>query len=105
MKETQAHQPDTMLVTQVTGEKKTQLNYLGSVKMHKGHTCFELNLKTGEVKKADYKQETLDFQDAKRGFSSSRKKLVVNQYCIYETALNIKNAERKFKQRLSKMKD
>lgn len=72
---------------------KRELKLLGQLKPHKGHRCYELNLKTGEINIAKFETVDVDFSNTK----SIRKKIHVQKDCIYTGALNVKNAVRHFK--------
>ena len=72
---------------------KKQNELLGTIKPHRGHKCFEINTLTGEINDAEF------FEDIVSIFSSSyerRKKINVKENCIYITALNKKNAIKRF---------
>lgn len=79
---------------QVSEQKKTLL--VGTIKPQKGHTCFEFNLSTGEIKPAIIQEVNSTLKGA------VRKKVMVNENCIYTSALNKLNAQRKFLQALQK---
>jgi hypothetical protein len=51
-----------------------QLEFVGSLRPQKGHTLFEFNYKTGEIKAAEFKIDAVNFTDAKIGAISHRKK-------------------------------
>jgi hypothetical protein len=44
-----------------------QLEFVGSLRPQKGHTLFEFNYKTGEIKAAEFKIDAVNFTDAKIG--------------------------------------
>lgn len=89
MKELQLIKPDTVKVAEVPNPSK--FKQLGSVPVHPGHSCFELNLTTGEVTLAKYTQQDVNF-DSKQ----VRKRIDTNPHCLYVTALNKRNAIKKF---------
>lgn len=73
---------------------KTELKLIGTLKPNKGHKCFEINTITNEICEAEF------YEDIVSMFSSSyerRKKLKVKENCVYITALNKKNALKKYK--------
>ncbi|AVR47247.1 hypothetical protein C7S20_19425 [Christiangramia fulva] len=99
-------------------EKKQKL--LGSKKVHKGHTLYEINLKehtiveaTFEKEVADYEKEAkpvkkqlgiVQFKDGHRkvmidNFDRISKKVIKKPNCIYISALNKKNLKKKLIQR------
>jgi len=69
-----------------------------AINQHKGHTLYEINLETGETTKAEYVQ--VDMELTKVGVSPNlqtvHKKVITKPNCIYISALNIKNAAKKF---------
>jgi hypothetical protein len=72
---------------------KKELKLLGSLNPQRGHKCFEVNTITNEVSEAEF------FEDYVAMFSSSyerKKKLRVKENCVYITALNKKNAIKKY---------
>ena len=76
-------------------QKKQEIEYVldGTIKPIKSHFIWELNKLTGEIKKADFKKNTV------AAFSTQlcSEELVVKSDCIYIPALNIKNAIKKYK--------
>jgi len=89
----QIFQPEPVILINQKEVKKS-INYLGSLKPHKGQKLFELNIETSEVKPVEYKEtEVLISGDV-------RKKYVIKPNHWYAVALNKVNAERKFLNRL-----
>lgn len=76
-------------------QKKKQSNFVGSLNIHKGQKCFELNIKTGDIKLAEYDNQTINYPTSKQT-SSIHRKLTLNDECIYVVAINLKNAKKKF---------
>src|SRR5690606_990954 len=68
-------------------------NYLGSIRPHPGHTLFELDLGTGDIKPAEIEATVELDQNMKH---ITRKKVVKRSNCLYCMALNKKNAMKKF---------
>lgn len=79
---------------QVAEQKKTV--FVGTIKQQKGHTCFEFNLTTGAIVPATIQQVNSTIN------GGVRKKIMVNANCIYTSALNKDNAQKKFFKALSK---
>ena len=76
---------------------KKELKLIGSIQPQKGHKCFEINIITNEISEAEF------FEDYVSMFSSSyerKKKLRIKIDCIYITALNKKNALKKYREQL-----
>lgn len=92
------------IVDQKQHEKQYKLE--GIVNPHPGHTLYELNTVTGEIVKAKFTArdmllpttipEGMDPID-KAIASTVRKTVIMNDGCMYASALNMKNAEKKFK--------
>lgn len=85
--------PKEMLLPQtemrIQEKKKHEFKYIGSQRKVPGHTLFSLNLKTGEIKKADIQKcNDVDFRT---GMPVHRDKIVVEPHCVYRQALNRKN--------------
>ena len=91
---------EVKIVAEVKQEKKREL--IGSIKPYQGHKCFELNTSTGEVKLAEFKEVNVNFEAAKNGLANARKVIVIKEDHLYTTALNIKNAIKRFKQMIAK---
>lgn len=80
---------------------KSERKFLGSVVPKRGHSCFEINLKTGEVCLAEFESSDAIFPLDGEVVRTS-KVVVRRENCVYVTALNKKNAEKKVKQTLIK---
>ena len=74
-------------------KKQQEIQYIlhGTIKPEKGHFIWELNIETGEIKKAEFKTNKVVF-----GAALPPKELIVKADCIYIPALNAKNAKRKY---------
>lgn len=96
MKETKLIFPQEVKVAQAEAQKKS--NYLGSIRPHRGHKCFELNIKTGDVNEASYEQIKAKYTTAKS--IGIVRKIIVKEDCLYISALNKKNAIRKLMKRI-----
>lgn len=88
-------QPDKTEIEAVKPIKK-ELKLLGTIRPHKGHTMYQLNLAAGEISEAVFEEITASFKGG-----PVKRKLIVKQGFIYQSALNKKNAEKKFKKRLA----
>jgi hypothetical protein len=93
MKDFELHlkEDETELITQHLKRKKFQ-----SLKPQAGHSCFELDLISGEISLVDYAEINKDFITANNGDNAVHKKVITKETCLYTTALNKKNAEKKF---------
>lgn len=86
----QKAQEPTEQVAQAQQKKGTKFKY--KVALKSGHSVWEVNLNTGEIKKAVYESSAnINFKT-----KQSSKKLIENEDCIYIPALNKVNAKRKF---------
>lgn len=83
------------LKTELNVKKKQEIEYLleGTIKPKKSHTIFEIDRLTGKAIRAQYKVDTVILGTNEKG----KEKLIINPNCIYIPALNVENAEKKFK--------
>ena len=70
-----------------------ELKYIGSILHRPGHTLFEINLNTGQIKEAAVKREVYAGVGGKPIYKS---KVQIEKDCYYLEALNVKNAKKKF---------
>lgn len=69
-------------------QKEHEYKYIGSQRRIAWLTLFSFNYKTGEIKKASVQHEVaIGFN----GGVVKKHKLMVEPYCIYRQALNVKN--------------
>lgn len=102
-------------VRQAEQEKKMQ--HLGSTKLHKGHTMYEYNIIDATIAPAKFEEAVAPFptpaiegKGPRAHFdrlesiikNPVRKKLIVNENCLYVSALNEKNAIKKLLKRYKK---
>lgn len=94
---------DNTEVVQVQQENKLTLG--GHHKPHKGHKVWEFNTVTNEIQEAEMEILPTPFARKTKALIGVyeeeipigvRKKLIVKENCRYESALNIKNALKKF---------
>jgi hypothetical protein len=71
-------------------DKLEGLSQVGSLRVCRGHKCYSLDLRTGDISE-------VDFPDG----PDKSKSLVLDGKHIFVTALNPKNAEKKFNKMLS----
>ena len=79
---------------------KREEKYIATLHPQKGHSCFEMNLVTKEIKLAEIENVAADFIGASKGSFVKKSKILVKPNCIYETALNKENAAKKFIKKL-----
>lgn len=73
--------------------EKIEFKFQHSIRPRKGHTVWEINLKTKEISHAKYKEtDIIDFHEAQKKTGKNIKDIVRNPGFIYISALNQKNA-------------
>ena len=99
MKETQQLKQKTQEVAKVKEERKQQK--VGTFrKPYKNMILFQLNLKTLLVSAVEYAENKAVITES--GAVKTEKKLVHNPECLYVWALNMKNAQRKFRNEIER---
>jgi len=81
--------PQQEIQAKINKEQK----YIGSIKHRPGHTLFEINLNTKQVREAVFERKVFVGSDGKPVF---QRRVQVNKDCHYLEALNVKNAFKKF---------
>lgn len=79
-------------------EKKYQVNKLATINPHKGHILYEFNLIKKEITVAEFDKQDVEMLKLKKEWTGVTKKVIVKPDCIYISALNKKNAIKKFMQ-------
>lgn len=74
-------------------QENYQLNNLGSLLLKNGMKIFEINIKEKTIEDAQYDDEVYKVFE-----KTTNRKIIVKENCVYITAINKKNAVRKFKQ-------
>lgn len=85
-------QEEIILVRQ--SEQKKRSKHVDSLRPHKGEKVWELDLKTKMISEAKF--DSIVRVLGAKGFTHVRKKIIARDYCLYETAINVENARRKF---------
>lgn len=83
-------------VAEVRQVQEEKLQFIGSIRPKKGHTLFEINGKEGTIQPAKLEDQPAEWDHEKKEFKKPRKKVMVKKDCFYISALNEKNALRKF---------
>ena len=91
---TSQEREDATRVEQVAKQQR-EYKLIGTQRKVAGHTLFEFNRKTKEIKPADIQRECI--LDATTGEPIYKTKTDVHEGCFYIQALNIKNAEKKLR--------
>ena len=103
MKELDPHTPDAgkdKPEMHAIAPAKAEEAYYGTIKKHKGQKLYEIDIKTGEIKEAEYESTAVIRPD---GSTDVVRKAIMRYGHRYETAINLANAKRKyelFKKRL-----
>lgn len=79
-------------------QAETQRVYVGTVKPKRNHILYEFDLKNKTVKRAEFRvDKTVSFEQAAKGIASEKKEVDGKEGCVYISAMNEKNAWKKFK--------
>lgn len=89
MKELKNKQFDPEINVVKRMEEESKIKKVGQLKPQRGHTVFQYNTKTGAITKAVF-EEYLPYSMGKQN-----KRIIVEEECIYVSALNLKNAANK----------
>ena len=79
-------------------EKKYEVKKLATINPHKGHTLFQIDIKNRTITVAEFEQQDVEMLKLNKNWTGVTKKVTVKPDCIYISALNQKNAIKKFKQ-------
>lgn len=88
-------QIESGIKTEVSVKKKQEVEYVleGTLRPDGGHKVWEINKLTSEVKEAEYRKNTVEFNGFKH---IEREELYVKADCVYIPSLNAKNAKKKY---------
>lgn len=100
MKEIELPKNDKTEMAVIKPINKTK--FLARIRPHKGHTCYSLNINTGDITVAEFESIDIQFNYDHKKTEGVTKRLIVQESCVYVTALNTKNAIKKFKKYLVK---
>ena len=96
MKELEVHNESIKSVSyEMPVKKKQEIEYVleGTIRPDAGHKIWEVNEETGEIKEAEYKKNTVEFN----GFvHREHEELIIRANCVYIPSLNAKNAKKKY---------
>jgi hypothetical protein len=76
-------------------QQQQEFKFVNDLKPLKGHILWEINLKTMKVKEAEYKKtDTITWSEAIKIYNGEdmHKEVIINQDCVYFSALNKKSA-------------
>jgi uncharacterized protein YnzC (UPF0291/DUF896 family) len=88
-------------IREVQEERKQ--TYIGSLKPHKGHKLYEIDIVLNTINEATFEKTEVVFNTKGSTPSSSNKKVVIKENCFYISALNKKNAIKKFGKKLENL--
>ena len=94
------------LETQITVQEaevreiKKNMQYLGSKRLKRGQKLFRLDLTNGEITEVELKK-TATIVNGK--LDSGRIRVEMDANSLYEPALNMENARRKFRERVNRI--
>lgn len=79
-------------------KKKQQIEYLplGKISIQRGHTLFEIETETHEIRPAQYLVQSATYDLSKAMIIEGLGNLIVNKGCVYIPALNKANALKRF---------
>jgi hypothetical protein len=97
MKINPEHKPKQEL--SVKKKKQIEHKYIGSVSPFRGHKVFEVNEVTGEIQEASYvKSKNIEWEVAVKSMEAGfKREIVINQSCVYISALNKESALKRYK--------
>ena len=102
MKELQSHDKlkDRIQITaKKNNQQETELILNGVISPKRGHTLWEINETTMEIKQAKFNsKKDISFHKAVRKDYSGINDLIINDGCVYIAALNKQNALRLYRQ-------
>ena len=100
MKETQPHNQDQIAIVK-QAEVKKQRAHIGTIMPHEGHSIYEYNKESKELRKATFKDAAVSFTTNKNQPTITRKVVDTKENCFYLSSLNIKNAVKKIHKRFN----
>lgn len=80
------------IVAEQQQEKKLQ--FAGSIRPHRGHTLYKVNVKTLEIDKAEFEKQDISFEEVQNK-KKPNKKIIIEDGFVYISALNEKNVIKK----------
>lgn len=91
MKELELKQENKTEIS-VKQQKQVEYEYVGNITPHDGHSIWEINVETLEIAKAKYANSTYVFG------GENKNEIVIKKGHSYVSALNKKNALKKYKE-------
>lgn len=78
-------------------EKKYEVKK-ATINPYRGHVLYEFNLKEKQINVAEFEEQNIELLKLDKAWTGITKKVIIKPDCIYISALNQKNAEKKFMQ-------
>lgn len=105
MSDTTTHRRREEVAEEDQVQVKKKANLLGRMQVHPGQKLYQLNLITNKIEEPQFKEAELE--QSKHPFTGKVqmvpvRKLIIKENCIYVSALNEKNARRKFDAKIHK---
>ena len=85
--------PDSVKEVQMKKQKEKKYELQRSIIHQRGHTLFEIDTNTLEVREPFYEESKKVYLDKPQ----ENKKVIIKKDCVYLEALNVKNALKKYK--------
>ncbi len=76
-------------------EKKYEVKK-ATINPYRGHSLFQFDLKNKTITVAEFEEQNIEFLKLDKAWSGVTKKVIIKPDCIYISALNQRNAEKKF---------
>jgi len=85
-------------VEEIKQVKENKTEFVNRILPKQGHKCFEYNVLTHEMRYAKFNSTMVKYEDlvSGKGKPATAKKVLINENCMYVTALNFKNAIKHF---------
>jgi hypothetical protein len=88
------------LEVQQEKQQESKLIHDAVIVPHRGHKIYEININTNEINEANFEKKDYVFNPkwTRLSASNSESTIIKNSNCFYVSALNKKNAIKKFKE-------
>jgi predicted nuclease with TOPRIM domain len=90
---------DVNIEISVKKKQQKEKEFIGTIIPHEGHTIYQINDETLEIEKAKFSNTTFIFG------GENKKEILIMKGCTYVSALNKKNALKKYKKGLNGSKN
>jgi len=76
-------------------EQRKEEKKIATIKPHRGHTLYEVNMSTGEIVEATFEKTDIAYEAAINKYNVARRKVITKEGHYYVSALNKKNVVKK----------